>query len=132
MGICAATGVAVRKAAGVQSAGESQFPVYAGSTGFIVLYMVVMVYLVGKQKRLLAEGEMAMAHVTKRWMTRKGPRILYEFTAPTGQHFSRGAADSTLRLSVGMNMPIFYDPKRPKRQLALCASLYEVVMPGER
>jgi hypothetical protein len=131
LGIYAAAGVAVQRATGAQSAGPSQFPAYAVSTGFIVVYMVVMLKMVGKQKRLLSEGEMAMAQVTKRWVTRKGPRILYEFTAPSGEHFSRGAADSSLWLSVGMKVPIFYDPQRPKKQLALCASFYEVVLPGK-
>jgi hypothetical protein len=30
-----------------------------------------------------------------------------------------------------MNVPIFYDPQNPKKQLALCASFYEVVLPGK-
>ena len=89
-----------------------------------------MLRMIGRQKVLLAEGEMATAHVTKRWMARNGPNIRYEFTTPLGEHFSRGAADGSRQLSVGMSVPIFYDPQKPKRQLALCASFYEVVLPG--
>jgi hypothetical protein len=97
-----------------------------------------MLNVVGKQKQLLADGEMAMALVTKRWLARNGPNIRYEFTTPLGEHFSRGAPDGPRQLSVGMNVPIFYDPQNPKKQLALCASFYEVVIsseeqkPGER
>ena len=80
---------------------------------------------------LLAEGEIATAQVTKRWMARNGPNIRYEFTTPLGEHFTRGAADGSRQLSVGMSVPIFYDPQRPKKQLALCASFYEVVLPGK-
>ena len=131
VGIYAATGMVVQRTAGGQYAGPSQFPTYALSIAFIVAFALVMLNVVGRQKALLAEGEMAMAQVTKRWMARNGPNIRYEFTTPLGEHFSRGAADGSRQLSVGMNVPIFYDPRRPKRQLALCASFYVVVMPGE-
>jgi len=30
-----------------------------------------------------------------------------------------------------MSVPIFYDPQEPKKQVALCASFYEVVLRGE-
>jgi hypothetical protein len=131
LGIYAAAGMAIQRPVGGQSAGPSQFPVYALSIAFIVVYAIVMLNVIGRQKHLLAEGEMATAHVTKRWMARNGPNIRYEFTTPLGEHFSRGAADGSRRLTVGMNVPVFYDPQRPKRQLALCASFYEVVLPGK-
>jgi hypothetical protein len=79
---------------------------------------------------MLADGEMAVARVTKQWMARNGPNIYYEFTTPLGEHFSRGAADGSTKVSVGMTVPVFYDPQKPKRQLALCASFYELVLPG--
>ena len=41
---------------------------------------------------------------------------------------SRTVRDS---FRVGMNVPIFYDPQSPKKQLALCGSFYEVVLPDE-
>ncbi|MGA7796596.1 MAG: DUF3592 domain-containing protein [Candidatus Acidiferrales bacterium] len=130
LGIYAAAGAAAQRTAGGQEAGGSQFPVYALSIAFIAVFVIVMLNVIGRQKRLLAEGEMAAAHVTKRWMARNGPNISYEFTTPLGEHFSRGAADGSTKLSVGMTVPIFYDPQKPKRQLALCASFYEVVLPG--
>jgi hypothetical protein len=131
LGIYAATGVAAQRAGGGQDAGASQFPVYAVSIIFILAFGILTLNVIGRQKRLLADGEIAMAHVTKRWMARNGPNIFYEFTTPLGEHFSRGAADGSRQLSVGMNVPIFYDPQKPKRQLALCASFYEVVLPAE-
>jgi hypothetical protein len=91
---------------------------------------VVMLRKITQQKDLLAEGEMATARVTKRWIARNGPNIRYEFMTPLGEHFSRGTADASRQLSVGMNVPIFYDQQRPKKQLALCASFYEVILPG--
>jgi len=130
LGIYAAAGMAAQRAVGGQYSRPSQFPVYALSIAFVVVFAIVMLNVIGRQKRLLAEGEIATAQVIKRWVARNGPNIRYEFTTPVGEHFSRSAADGSLRLSIGMNVPIFYDPQRPKRQLALCASFYEVIMPG--
>jgi hypothetical protein len=131
LGIYAATGLAIQRPVGGQYAGPSQFPVYALSIAFIVVVALVMLRTLTRQKFLLAEGEIAIARVTKRWMARNGPNIRYDFTTPLGEHFTRGAADGSQKLSVGMNVPIFYDPQKPRRQLALCASIYEVVLPGE-
>jgi hypothetical protein len=131
LGIYAATGVVAQRAAGEQYASPSQFPTYAVSIAFVAVFAIVMLNVVGRQKRLLADGEMATGRVTKCWMARNGPNIRYEFTTPLGEHFSGSAADSSRQLSVGMNVPIFYDAQRPKKQLALCASFYEVVMPGK-
>jgi hypothetical protein len=129
--IYAASGLAIRRTAGEQNSAPSQFPVHAISIAFIVVFALVVLNVFGKQKQLLADGEIAMAQVTKRWLARNGPNIRYEFTTPLGEHFSRGAPDGSGQLSAGMNVPIFYDPRNPKKQLALCSSFYEVVLPGK-
>ena len=108
-----------------------QFLTFAVPIVLVLVIAPLMLRALGQQKFLLAEGEMATGHVTKRWLARNGPTIRYEFNTPLGEHFSRSAADGSRQLSVGMNVPIFYDPQKPKRQLALCASFYEVVLPGE-
>ena len=131
LGIYVSGGIMVQRTAGGQSAGASHFPIYALSIALIVVFALVMLNVIGRQKTLLSEGEIATAQVTKRWMARNGPNIRYEFTTPLGEHFARGAADSSGQLAVGMNVPIFYDPQSPKRQLALCASFYELVLPGK-
>lgn len=95
----------------------------------ILASIIVVANVAGKQKQLLAEGEMSMARVTDRVLARNGPNIRYEFITPLGEHFSGSAQDGTRKLSVGMNVPVFYDPQNPKRQLALCASFYEVTLP---
>jgi len=132
LGIYVSGGIMVQRTAGGQSAGASHFPIYALSIALIVVFALVMLNVIGRQKTLLSEGEIATAQVTKRWMARNGPNIRYEFTTPLGEHFARGAADSSGQLAVGMNVPIFYDPQSPKRQLALCASFYELVLPGKK
>jgi len=130
LGIFAA-GLVATSAAGGRNARQPQFLTFALPIILVFVIVPLMLRTIGKQKSLLAEGEMAMARVTKRWAARNGPNINYEFTTPLGEHFSRSAADGSGRLSVGMNVPIFYDPQKPKKQLALSASFYEVILQGE-
>ena len=84
-----------------------------------------------QQRHLLSEGAMAMARVTKQWTARNGNGIRYEFATPTGEKFSRMSVDSQRRVFTGMDTPVFYDAQQPKKQVALCASFYEVVLPGQ-
>jgi hypothetical protein len=84
-----------------------------------------------QQRWLLAMGELAMGRVTKQWIARNGNGIRYEFTTPAGETLSRMTIDNARQLLAGMSVPIFYDPRQPKKQVALCASFYEVVLPGE-
>jgi hypothetical protein len=130
LGIFAA-GIAGQSAAAGRNAGSPNFLTSALPIVLILVIAPLMLRTLGQQKVLLAEGEMVMGQVTKRWIARNGPNIRYEFNTPLGEHFSRGAADGSRQLSVGMNVPIFYDPQKPKKQLALCASFYEVVLPGK-
>lgn len=114
-----------------QNAGPSDFLTYALPIALVVGVVIVMLRTIKQQKVLLAEGEVAMARVTKRWIARNGPNIRYEFRTPLGENFSRSTGDASRSLSVGMSVPVFYVPQRPKRQIALCAAVYEVVLPGE-
>jgi len=126
-----AAGLSTTSSSAGRNAGPPHFLSSALPIVLVVVVIVVMLRTINQQKLLLAEGEMATAHVTKRWIARNGPNIRYEFTTPLGEHFTRSAADASRQLSVGMNVPVFYDQQRPKRQLALCASVHEVVLPGK-
>jgi hypothetical protein len=118
------------KASGA-NAGSSQMVKFALPIVFILVFVPFQLLTITRQKGLIAEGEIATGRVIERRLARHGPTIRYEFTTPLGEHFSRSASDGTGQLSPGMSVPIFYDPQKPKKQLALCASFYEVVMPGE-
>ena len=87
-------------------------------------------------KRLLADGEMATGRVTKCWMvtTPNGLLRIHHtgwaniFSRQRGRHCSRQLS----RWNGLTNVPILrLTHRRPKKQLALCASFYEVVMPGK-
>jgi hypothetical protein len=130
MGIFVA-GLSAKTAATPRNSGPAQFLMYALPIVFVLVTGPVMLRTITRQKPLLAEGEIGTGRVTEQRLARHGPTIRYEFTTPLGEHFSRGAADGSHQLSVGMNVPIFYDPQKPKKQLALCASFYEVVLPDD-
>lgn len=100
--------------------------------GLVTAIVFVMRRSLAQQRGLLTLGEVVLARVTKQWAARNGNGVRYEFTAPTGETFSRMTTDGARRLLVGMDLPIFYDPQQPKKQVALCASFYEVVLPGEK
>jgi hypothetical protein len=111
--------------------GSPQLVKFALPIFFILVFVPFQLTTVTRQKILIAEGEIAAARVIERRLARHGPTIRYEFTTPLGEHFSHSTSDGTGQLSPGMRVPIFYDSKSPGKQLALCASFYEVVMPGE-
>ncbi len=113
------------------NAGLAQSLKFALPIVFIFVIVPLMLGQVTRQKPLLAQGEIALAKVTDRRWARHGATIRYEFTTQRGEHFSRTGPDGTGQLSAGMTVPVFYDPQRPKKQLALCASFYEVILPGE-
>jgi hypothetical protein len=105
--------------------------VYLLPIGLVAVIAFVMRRSLVQQRWLLAMGELAMGRVTKQWIARNGNGIRYEFTAPAGETLSRMTIDNARQLLAGMSVPIFYDPRQPKKQVALCASFYEVVLPGE-
>jgi hypothetical protein len=102
--------------------------VFALPFALVAVIAFVMRRSLVQQRWLLAQGEIAMARVTKQWISRNGHGIRYEFTAPNGETFSRMTTDNARQLLAGMDVPVFYDPDEPKKQVALCASFYEVVM----
>ena len=59
LGLYAAAGMMAQRTAGSPNSAPSQIPTYALSIAFIAVFVVVMLRLIGRQKRLLAEGELA-------------------------------------------------------------------------
>ena len=125
-----ATLAVARRSLGDQRPQASQFPADAFAIGTISVIAVVLLTVVARQKQLMAEGELAIARVTQRWQTHRGPAIRYEFTTLGGQRLQGGSGDGSRKLEEGMSVPVFYDAQKPKKQLALCASFFEVNVPG--
>jgi hypothetical protein len=114
------------------SAPPSRALVIALPLGLLTTMALVMQRVLARERELLGEGEVVMGRVTKQWTARNGNGIQYEFTTPSGETISRMTTDFARQLMDGMSVPVFYDALDPKKQVALCAAFYEVVLPGQR
>jgi hypothetical protein len=114
------------------SAPPSRALVIALPLGLLTAIALVMQRVLARERELLGEGEAVMGRVTKQWTARNGSGIRYEFTTASGETISRMTTDFARQLMEGMTVPVFYDPLEPKKQVALCAAFYEVVLPGQR
>lgn len=128
-GAYATADIVMRRNARIPYAGPSQFPIFVLSIVFIMITTIIMANVIGRQKRMLTDGEICMARVVDRVLTRNGPNIRYDFTTPLGEHVSGNSQDGYRKLSIGMCVPVFYDAQDPEKQLALCASFYEIILP---
>ena len=77
---------------------------------------------------LLKNGQAAMGHVLRQWTDEKrNSSVEYEFTDFMGSLHRGVAFDRTGKLFSGMPLLVFYDRADPKRQLAYCSTLHEVL-----
>ena len=80
---------------------------------------------------LLEHGEAVMGHVTRQWTDNKNnSSITYEFTDFLGSLHRGSVLDRTNQLFAGMPLVVFYDRDNPKRQIAYCSTLHEVILPA--
>jgi hypothetical protein len=105
--------------------------VYALPVGLAGVLAVLMKRGLAHERRLLAEGELALGRVTRQWSSRNGNGIRYEFATQAGETISRSATDYSRQFYEGMSVPVFYETQQPKKQIALCGSFYEIELPGE-
>ncbi len=84
-----------------------------------------------RQKRLLANGEIAAATVTSRFFTgRMGPYVRYRFKDRQGNSVEGESLDSTNLLREASTILVYYDTEDIGNQVAQCAAYYEVILPG--
>lgn len=80
---------------------------------------------------LLEHGEVVMGRVLRQWIdSERNSSIEYEFTDFLGSSHRGGAFDRTNQLFSGMPLAVFYDRDNPKRQIAYCSTLHEVILPS--
>lgn len=80
---------------------------------------------------LLEHGEVVMGRVLRQWTDNKrNSTIEYEFTDFLGSSHRRSTLDRTNQLFSGMPLVVFYDRDNPKRQIAYCSTLHEVILPA--
>ena len=92
-----------------------------------IAFLVVAFWILIGHRQLVRDGEIAIAKVTAVRLGRRSPTVTYEFSDRSGQLISASSPDNTRKISVGMVVPIFYNPESPQTdQVALCGSFYEV------
>jgi hypothetical protein len=111
---------------------DKHIALLVGAALLILLILLAIPKGLAREKDLLANGEVALARVVGQWQSRNGFSIRYEFRDPAGKTVRNLASDYTRSLYEGMAVPVFYDAQKPSRQVAQCASLYEIVMPGDQ
>ena len=115
-----------------RSSSEPQvFPYLWSSLPFVlfpVAFLAVNFWISIVHRRLVKAGEISLANVIGTKSGRRGGRdITYEFSDESGRLISASSPDNSHRISVGMVVPVFYNPDNPqKNQVALCGSFYEV------
>lgn len=80
---------------------------------------------------LLEHGEVVMGRVLRQWKDDKNNSwVEYEFADFLGSSHKGSANDRTNQLFSGMSLVVFYDRDNPKRQVAYCSTLHEVIVPS--
>jgi hypothetical protein len=106
----------------------------------LIVFLVLEIVLGGsiwfrpflKHKPLVSQGDMAVGCITKMLQTRGYPYARYVFETSRGERLTGMGMACRVDLSPGMKVPVFYNQDFPERQVALCASFYDVVLPLRR
>jgi hypothetical protein len=116
---------------------SSERPDLWSALPFILLpsaLLVVGFWTLIAHRRLVRTGDISLGTVIGVRAGRKGkvPAIAYEFSDRSGRLISASSLDNSRTISVGMVVPVFYNPDNPQRdQVALCGSFYEVSCEGK-
>lgn len=107
-----------------------------GGKDWLMMALVAVILLIPygmwrsqvRERDLLENGEIAMGRVTRQWLDEGASSIEYEFKDFLGQSHKGLGHDYTKNLYKDMAVPVFYDTNNPKRQVAYCSTLHEVVI----
>ncbi|MGH9573267.1 MAG: hypothetical protein ACRD40_07040 [Candidatus Acidiferrales bacterium] len=103
--------------------------IMAGVAGGLVMLAAGIWRSQKRECDLLEHGEVVVGCVMRQWSDQKQvSSVEYEFTDFLGQTHRAVGFDRTMRLYSGMPVPVFYDRDNPKRQVAYCAALHQVVL----
>jgi hypothetical protein len=84
---------------------------------------------VQRDRKLLTEGELAMAIVTHQELSggkNRQSKIRYEFKDAAGRPVFGEGTDESWELYEDMELSVFYDSEDPGKNVALCAATYEL------
>jgi xanthosine utilization system XapX-like protein len=102
-----------------------------GVVGGFILLLLLPVGIWRSQVRecdLLENGEVALGKIVRQWKDDKNnSSVAYEFSDSSGQTHKGMGFDYSGKLYEGMSLPVFYDRENPKRQIAYCSTMHEIV-----
>jgi hypothetical protein len=100
---------------------------------FIVLVAALPFFVrrgILRDRELMENGALAMGRVTTQKNVKNASLITYEFRDAGGRTVTGSGNDLSRSFYPQMTVPIFYDAENPKRNLAACASFFEIAAPG--
>lgn len=111
------------------------FPDHKGSffgLGFVAVAIAVTTAAQRKQKRLVVNGEVAIATITGRYQMNNDWHLRYTFQDKNGNEVMNDALDTTGRrlLTAGQQMLVYYDAENPRKAVAQSESWYEPSLAG--
>lgn len=83
-----------------------------------------------RDKNLMENGAVAVGRVTEQKNMKNASLITYEFKDSSSRAITGSGNDLTRTFFPEMTVPIFYDPENSKRNVAACASFFEIAAPG--
>lgn len=84
-----------------------------------------------RDKKLMENGAFAKGRITTQKNVKNASLITYEFPDANGRMIAGSGNDLSRSFYPQMAVPIFYEAENPKRNLAACASFFEIAPPGE-
>jgi hypothetical protein len=83
-----------------------------------------------RDRRLLADGNLAIGTVTHQELSggkHQTSQIQYEFQDSNGRRVHGDGTDESWEVYEDMEVPVFYDPEVPRRNVALCGATCELI-----
>lgn len=83
-----------------------------------------------RDKALMESGVLAIGRITTQKNVKNASLITFEFRDESGRTLTGSGNDLSRSYYPEINVPVFYDAENPKRNLATCASFFEIAAPG--
>lgn len=111
------------------------FPDHKGSFfgfGFCAVAIIITSTAQRKQKKLVANGEVAIATISARYQINYDWHVRYTFQDKTGQEIMSDALDNSGKrlLTPGQQMLVYYEAENPRKAVAQSESWYEPSVAG--
>ncbi len=111
------------------------FPAHKGSFfgfGFVAVAIAITSTAQRKQRKLVANGEVAIATISGRYQINYDWHLRYTFQDKSGQEIMNDALDNSGRslLNSGQQMLVYYEPENPRKAVAQSESWYEPSVAG--